>query len=122
MKRIIILNEELETQMRMYLALSARYKVEIAEDEAMLMRLIRRKKPTLVFLDGEYSGYAREGKSITKTVQKIKKKYQKLRVVSVMNAKSKGAAESDHILYHPFDENDVQNAVQSLLEFSPVPR
>lgn len=122
MKRIIILNEELETQMRMYLALSTRYKVEIAEDEAMLMRLIRRKKPKLVFLDGDYSGYAREGKSITKTVQKIKKKYQELRIVSVMNAKSKGAAESDHILYHPFDESDVQDAVQSLLEFSTVPR
>lgn len=121
MKRIIILNEELETQMRMYLALSTRYKVEIAEDEAMLMRMIRRKKPRLIFLDGEYSGYSREGKSITKTVQKIKKKYHELQVISIMNTRTKGAANSDRILYHPFDESDIQKAVQALLELSPVP-
>ncbi|MCA9731773.1 MAG: hypothetical protein H6696_17050 [Deferribacteres bacterium] len=121
MKRIIILNEDLETQMRMYLALSTRYKVEIAEDEAMLMRMIRRKKPRLIFLDEEYSGYAREGRSITKTVQKIKKKYTELQVISVLNSHSKKATNSDFVLYHPFNEMDVQKAVQSLLELSPLP-
>ncbi|KAA3659289.1 MAG: hypothetical protein DWQ10_09145 [Calditrichaeota bacterium] len=120
MKRIIILNEDLETQMRMYLALSTRYKVEIAEDEAMLMRMIRRKKPRLIFLDGEYSGYAREGKSITKTVRKIKKKYNELHVIAVLNSHANKETNSDHVLYHPVNEKDVRDAVQSLLELSPL--
>lgn len=113
MNRIIILNEELETQMRMYLALCNRYKVEIAEDEAMLMRMIRRKRPKLVFLDGDYS---RNGKSVVKTVQKIKKKYHVLKIITVTESpRLPKDVQSDEILNHSFDEYEIQDKVSSLI-------
>jgi hypothetical protein len=64
MDRIIMLHEDLESQMRMYLVLCPRYRIEIAENEVALMRLIRRKKPRLLLLDAHYTSLNRDHKSV----------------------------------------------------------
>ncbi|MDZ7345113.1 MAG: hypothetical protein ONA90_11440 [candidate division KSB1 bacterium] len=85
MNRIIMLNEDLESQMRMYLALCSRYQIEIAENELSLMRLLRRKKPHLLLLDAHYSRFNHNGKSVTRMVEKIKRKYHHLPVLTIIN-------------------------------------
>lgn len=121
MNRIIILNEELESQMRMYLALCDRYRVEIAEDEATMMRMIRRKNPKLVFLDAKYSGYTNNGKTIFKTIEKIKRKYHHLKIVTILDGDDRSLFDrvqkigSDRILLRPINEAKVKQSVGELL-------
>jgi len=127
MDRIIILNEELESQMRIYLALCERYRVEVAEDEPALMRMIRRKKPQLVFLDAALSNYKNNGKSVCKAVAKIRRKYDHLKIITVLDADQSGIQQkvlevgSDHILFRPLSAAGVLKSVDELMnKFSPV--
>ncbi|RMD91550.1 MAG: response regulator [Calditrichaeota bacterium] len=121
MNRIIILNEELESQMRMYLALSDRYRVDIAEDEANLMRMIRRKKPKLVLIDANFSGFNNNGKSIYKIIQKIKRKYQDLKIITILNGEDSRMLDriheigSDGVLLRPVDEESVTHSVSCVM-------
>jgi CheY-like chemotaxis protein len=85
MDRIIMLHDDLEAQMRMYLALCPRYRIEIAENEVALMRLIRRKKPRLLLLDVHYGALNHDRKSVLKLVDKIKRKHARLRVLAIGN-------------------------------------
>lgn len=85
MNRIVMLNEDLESQMRMYLALCPRYRIEIAESEVALMRLIRRKRPRLLLLDVHYSALNDDRKSVLKLLDKIKRKHSRLRVLAIVN-------------------------------------
>ncbi len=123
MERIIILNEELEAQMRLYLALCEDYRVEIAEDEPTLMRMIRRKKPELIFLDADYSGYSASGKSVDKTIQRLKKKYEALKIITVFGEMGGEDAEraystgSDDVLHYPLKEDVVLERVAT--QFQP---
>ena len=121
MNRIIILNEELESQMRMYLALCDRYRVEIAENEAILMRMIRRKNPKLVLLDAKYSGFINNGKSVCKTIQKIRNKYEDLKIITIMDGDDRKLMNrvrefgSDSVLLRPINESKVVQSVRDLL-------
>ena len=121
MNRIVILDEELESQMRMYLALCSMYRVEIAEDEATLMRMIRRKKPKLIFLDANYSGFNNNGKSVSKTVEKIKRKYNELKIVTIWNnheeaTRGNSSSENaDSVLFRPISEAEVVERVSGML-------
>ncbi|MFQ5633231.1 MAG: hypothetical protein ACE5I1_31080, partial [bacterium] len=121
MNRIIILDDVLESQMRMYLALCNKYRVEIAEDEAMLMRMIRRKNPKLILLDANYSGFNNNGKSVYKTIEKIKKKYNDLKVVTILDRhdmdlhRSATQKASDAVLLRPVDELNVIKSVNEQL-------
>jgi DNA-binding response OmpR family regulator len=99
MYRIIMLNEDLESQMRMYLALCPRYRVEIAENEIALMRLIRRKRPQLLLLDAHHSRLSQSGKSAGKLIEKIKHKHNRLRILAIVRseqARSHGAQMQQH--------------------------
>jgi response regulator RpfG family c-di-GMP phosphodiesterase len=93
MNRIIMLNEDLESQMRMYLALCPRYRIEIAENELALMRLLRRKKPNLLLLDAHYSRFNHNGKSVVKLVEKIKRKYNHLPVLTIIRGEDEQVGE-----------------------------
>lgn len=84
MYRIIMLNDDLESQMRMYLTLCPRYRVEIAENEIALMRLIRRKRPQLLILDAHHSRFNHGGKSAGKLIEKIKHKHGRLRILAIV--------------------------------------
>jgi DNA-binding NarL/FixJ family response regulator len=94
MNRIIMLNEDLESQMRMYLALCPHYRIEIAENELALMRLLRRKKPHLLLLDAHYSRFNHNGKSVSKLVEKIKRKYIHLPVLAIINGEDERLGET----------------------------
>lgn len=83
MDRIIILNDDLESQMRMYLALCASYRIDIAENEVSLMRLLRRKRPNLLLLDAHNSRFNQNGKSAGKLIQKIKHKHKRVQILAV---------------------------------------
>lgn len=108
--------------MRMYLALCDRYRVEIAEDEANLMRMIRRKNPKLVFIDADYSGFNGNGKTIFKTIEKIKKKYRDLKVIAITGNHDRRMLErvrevgGDGVLLRPFHEDEV---IESVDRFFP---
>jgi DNA-binding response OmpR family regulator len=86
MYRIIMLNDDLESQMRMYLALCPRYRIEIAENEIALMRLIRRKRPQMLILDAHHSRFLHSGKSAGKLIEKIKHKYGRLHILAIVRA------------------------------------
>jgi len=86
MHRIIMLNDDLESQMRMYLALCTRYRIEIAENEIALMRLLRRKRPQMLILDTHHSRLSNNGKSAGKLIEKIKHKYNRLQILAVLQA------------------------------------
>jgi DNA-binding response OmpR family regulator len=83
MDRIIILNDDLESQMRMYLALCASYRIDIAENEVSLMRLLRRKRPNLLLLDAHNSRFNQNGKSAGKFIQKIKHKHKRVQILAI---------------------------------------
>lgn len=104
MDRIIMLHDDLESQMRMYLALCPRYRIEIAENEVALMRLIRRKKPRLLLLDAHYASLNHDHKSVLKLVDKIKRKHARLRVLAVVNGE-------DERLVHQLEEQGVDGWV-----------
>jgi len=104
MNRIVMLHENLETQMRMYLALCPRYRIEIAENEVALMRLLRRKKPRMLLLDVHYSALNQDRKSVLKLVEKIKRKHTRLRVLAIGNGE-------DLRLVHQLEEQGVDGWV-----------
>jgi CheY-like chemotaxis protein len=104
MDRIIMLHDDLESQMRMYLALCPRYRIEIAENEVALMRLIRRKKPGLLLLDAHHTSLNHDRKSVLKLVDKIKRKHARLRVLAIVNGE-------DERLVHQLEEQGVDGWV-----------
>lgn len=124
MNRIIMLNDDLESQMRMYLALCPRYRIEIAENEVTLMRLIRRKRPTLLMLDANHSRLAFHGKSAGKLIEKIKQKYQSLHVLAIVKEgdqylgaklQERGA---DGWVDHMIESDELLDRVAQVLSFS----
>jgi len=99
-----MLHDDLESQMRMYLALCPRYRIEIAENEVALMRLIRRKKPHLLLLDAHHGALNQERKSVLKLVDKIKRKHARLRVLAIVNGE-------DQRLVHQLEQQGVDGWV-----------
>ena len=85
MNRIIMLNDDLESQMRMYLGLCTHYRIEIAENEVALMRLIRRKRPRLLMLDAHHGNFIQSGKPASRLIEKIKHKYNRLRILTIVD-------------------------------------
>ena len=85
MKKIIMLNDDLESQMRMYLTLNPQYRIDIAENEVILMRMLRRKKPKLLMIDASYRNPRHQGRSFVSLVEKIKQKYNRLFILTVVD-------------------------------------
>lgn len=119
-----MLNDDLESQMRMYLALCPRYRIEIAENEVTLMRLIRRKRPTLLMLDAHHSRLAYSGKSAGKLIEKIKQKYQSLRVLAIVKEADEYLGDTlqrrgaDGWVDHMIEADELLDRVAQVLSFS----
>ncbi len=125
MNRIVMLNDDLESQMRMYLALCPRYRIEIAENEVSLMRLIRRKRPTLLMLDANHSRLSFSGKSPGRLIEKIKQKYHSLHVLAIVKdgdetfghtLQERGA---DGWVDHMIDSDKLLDHVDQVMSFAP---
>ena len=125
MYRIIMLNDDLESQMRMYLALCPRYRIEIAENEIVLMRLIRRKRPQLLILDAYHSRFNHGGKSAGKLIEKIKHKHHRLRILALVRTQDEahGSALQQHgadeWADHLIDGDELMQRIDQLLVSAP---
>jgi len=83
--KIIIFNEELRSQMQMYLALHLRHEVEIAEDKEALLKILNSDCADVTFLDLNYSSEEHNGESGVKLAQQVRRKYPNLRVIGIHN-------------------------------------
>jgi len=83
MKKIVLLHEELGTQMQIYLALCDVYRVEIAENIESAMYMLRKFRPEILLLDYNLS-YFSNGKKGVDFIRKIKRKYHDLKVVVIL--------------------------------------
>ena|SRR3990172_7987831 len=107
MKKILILNDELGTQMQIYLALCDVYKVEIAEDLESVMYYLRKMQPEIFLLDYNLEKFKNNGKTSLDLIRKVRKKYRDLKIVMLMEADDKCFENevqehgADGILYKP---------------------
>lgn len=108
MKRIVILNEELGSQMRIYLALCDAYQVEIAESVESVMYLLRKIKPEILLMEYNLEQFKANGRSGLDFIRKVKKKYQSLKVVTILDNKDK-----------PFEAEIQQNGADGIL-YKPI--
>lgn len=89
MKKILILNSELGTQMQIYLALCDAYKIEIAENIESVMYYLRKMKPEIFVLDYNLEEFDTNGRTSADLVKKIKRKYSQLKVMMVLESEDK---------------------------------
>jgi len=92
MKKIVLLNDELGTQMQIYLALCDVYRVEIAENVESAMYMLRRFHPEILLMDYSLSHLKTNGKTGVDFIKKIKRKYQDLKVVMILDGTEKQLA------------------------------
>ena len=81
--KIIILNDELRSEMQMYLALSHRHEVEIAQDVDDLMQLLAEHAADLTFLDLSVSQIDDETIDVFELAENIMKDHPKIKVVGI---------------------------------------
>lgn len=108
MKKILMLNEDLGSQMQMYLALCDAYKVEIAENVESVMYLLRKLQPAILLMDYNLEQLRVNGKSGLDFLKKIKRKYNNLKVVTILDNKDK-----------PFESEIQQNGADGIL-YKPI--
>lgn len=81
--KIIIFNDELRSQMQMYLALHHRYNVEIAEDEETLLQILDEDNVDITFLDLNYHSDDHNGDTGIKLAQQVRQKFPNLRIIGI---------------------------------------
>lgn len=84
MKRIILLDDELESQMRIYLALCDKYSVEIAEDDRAAVTMVRRLQPDLLLIDVKPPNKRDNGRSGVKLIERLRRKYESLKILTIL--------------------------------------
>ena len=120
MKKIVILNDELKTQMQIYLALCEAYRVEIAEDVEAAMYMLRRMQPEILLLDHDLEQFRINGKSTMEFVRKIKKKYAGLKIMMLFENDNRAEEEllqaygADSILYKPVKNRHLLQRIRAL--------
>ncbi len=88
MTRIILLDDELESQMRIYLALRDKYRVEIAEDGHAVMAMVRKLQPDLLLLGLQPSSQWNDRRSGLQLIEKLKRKYKDLKIVTILDSRN----------------------------------
>ena len=94
MKKIVMLIEELGSQMRIHLALCDLYNILFAENIEATMYFLRRAKPDLVLVDFDLKPFREDHQRAIDLIGKIKGKYEDLKVVTILN-QAERFAESD---------------------------
>jgi DNA-binding NarL/FixJ family response regulator len=122
MKRIVLLNDELGSQMQIYLALCDGYSVEIAESVEAAMYLLRKLQPEILVMDYDLTHFRVRGKQGIDFIRKVKRKYGHLKIVTILDDKDKifeteiqenGA---DGIIYRPIKNRHVIFNVRKVAE------
>ena len=94
MKKIVMLIEELGSQMRIHLALCDLYNILFAENIEATMYFLRRAKPDLLLIDFDLKPFKADHQRAIDLIGKIKGKYEDLKVVTILNH-TEHIAESD---------------------------
>jgi DNA-binding NtrC family response regulator len=81
--KIVIYNDELRSEMQMYLALSHKYDVEIAQNVEDLMNLLAEHAADLTFLDLDIDEDNPTEKSAFELAEQIMIKFPKIKVVGI---------------------------------------
>lgn len=91
--KIIIYNEELRSEMQMYLALSNHFDVTIAEDEDDLMQLLDKDHADFTFIDlGDCERGKAEKRSLA-IASRIQKRHPKIKLVGICDFKDENIAQ-----------------------------
>jgi len=120
MKRIVIFNDELKTQMQIYLALCDAYRVEVAEDVEAVMYMLRKMQPEILLLDYDLEQFRNHGKSSIDFLKKVKKKYAELKVMMLLDDEDRAEEEKIHeygadgVLYKPVKNRNLLKTVNAL--------
>jgi len=120
MKRIVLLNDELKTQMQIYLALCDVYRVEVAEDVEAVMYMLRKMQPEILLLDYDLEHFRSNGKTCIDFLRKIKKKYAGLKVMMLLEGEDPDLEEKiqehcgDCVLYKPVKNRHLRRRIKSL--------
>lgn len=85
--KIVIFNEDLRSEMQMYLALSNHYEVSIAEDEDDLMNLLDTSLTDFTFLDLDGGQIDGENKKALEIATRIQQKHPKIELVGICDRK-----------------------------------
>lgn len=81
--KIVIFDEDLRSEMQMYLALSNHYEVTIAEDEDDLMEQLDRNVADFTFLDLDSGEKKKESKKSKDIAARIQQKHPKIELVGI---------------------------------------
>ncbi len=93
--------------MQIYLALCDSYRVEIAENTETVMYMLRKLRPEVLLLDFKAEQFTRNGKSSMDFVRKVKRKYEDLKVVLILDPRDCAREDELHgcgvdwVLYTP---------------------
>lgn len=87
--KIVIFNEDLRSEMQMYLALSNHYDVTIAESEDDLLQLLDRNAPDYTFLDLESGEENVDRSNRFEIANLIRSRHPDTKVVGICDAKEK---------------------------------
>ncbi|NIR47785.1 response regulator transcription factor [candidate division KSB1 bacterium] len=120
MTKIVLLNDELGSQMQIYLALCDSYKIEIAENIQSAMYLLRKAKPHILLMDYDFNQFRTNGKTGIDFIKKVKKKYSKLKVMTILEDEHKSLEGTiqqngaDGVLYKPIKNKQLVSDLQKL--------
>lgn len=115
-----MLNEELGSQMQIYLALCDSYRIEIAESLESAMYLLRKVRPEILVMEYNLNQLATNGKTGLDFIKKIKKKYNHLKVVTILDNEDREMESTiqqngaDGVLYKPIKNKKLMTDVRKL--------
>jgi len=102
--KIVILNEDLRSEMQMYLALSTLYDVEIAQDVEDLLHMLDQSQADLTFFDLSTSDEQLKQKDRVSVVKKIRQKHPSVRFVGICDR-------SDRLLQKEAARHGIENFI-----------
>jgi DNA-binding response OmpR family regulator len=91
--KIVIFNEDLRSEMQMYLALSNHYDVSIAEDENDLLQMLDGDFTDYMFLDLDFNSEEQNSSKRLEIARLIRKKHPGTQVVGICDCKDKSITE-----------------------------
>ncbi|MDZ7371919.1 MAG: hypothetical protein ONB12_12180 [candidate division KSB1 bacterium] len=87
--KIVIFNEDLRSEMQMYLALSNLYDVTIADSEDDLLQLLDRGSADYAFVDLDSGEEAENQQKRLEIADRIRKKHPQMKIVGICSDKNR---------------------------------
>ena len=91
--KIVIFDEDLRSEMQMYLALSNHYDVSVAEDEDDLMQLLDKDAADFTFLDLDSGEKKKKSSKSIEIASRIQQKHPKIELVGICDNRNPSITE-----------------------------